>query len=122
MKPIIYQLLPRLFTNANTANIPGGDIDQNGSGKFNDIDDKIIASLKDLGITHIWLTGIIEHATATDYSAHGIAPDNPHIVKGKPARPTPLKTITTSIPIWPSTSTAAWRNSTHSATGSMPPG
>lgn len=91
MKPIIYQLLPRLFTNANTANIPGGDIDQNGSGKFNDIDDKIIASLKDLGITHIWLTGIIEHATATDYSAHGIAPDNPHIVKGKAGSPYAIK-------------------------------
>lgn len=91
MKPIIYQLLPRLFTNANTANIPGGDIDQNGSGKFNDIDDKIIASLKDLGITHIWLTGIIEHATATDYSAHGITPDNPHIVKGKAGSPYAIK-------------------------------
>ncbi len=91
MKPIIYQLLPRLFTNASTANIPGGDIDQNGSGKFNDIDDKIIASLKDLGITHIWLTGIIEHATATDYSAHGIAPDNPHIVKGKAGSPYAIK-------------------------------
>lgn len=91
MKPIIYQLLPRLFTNANTANIPDGDIDQNGSGKFNDIDDKIIASLKDLGITHIWLTGIIEHATATDYSAHGITPDNPHIVKGKAGSPYAIK-------------------------------
>ncbi len=91
MKPIIYQLLPRLFTNANTANIPGGDIDQNGSGKFNDIDDKIIASLKDLGITHIWLTGIIEHATATDYSAHGIVPDNPRIVKGKAGSPYAIK-------------------------------
>lgn len=91
MKPIIYQLLPRLFTNASTANIPGGDIDQNGSGKFNDIDDKIIASLKDLGITHIWLTGIIEHATATDYSAHGITPDNPHIVKGKAGSPYAIK-------------------------------
>lgn len=91
MKPIIYQLLPRLFTNANTANIPGGDIDQNSSGKFNDIDDKIIASLKDLGITHIWLTGIIEHATATDYSAHGITPDNPHIVKGKAGSPYAIK-------------------------------
>lgn len=91
MKPIIYQLLPRLFTNASSANIPGGDIDQNGSGKFNDIDDKIIASLKDLGITHIWLTGIIEHATATDYSAHGITPDNPHIVKGKAGSPYAIK-------------------------------
>lgn len=91
MKPIIYQLLPRLFTNASSANIPGGDIDQNGSGKFNDIDDKIISSLKDLGITHIWLTGIIEHATATDYSAHGIAPDNPHIVKGKAGSPYAIK-------------------------------
>lgn len=91
MKPIIYQLLPRLFTNSNTANIPNGDIEQNGSGKFNEIDDRIIASLKDLGITHIWLTGIIEHATATDYSAHGITPDNPHIVKGKAGSPYAIK-------------------------------
>ncbi len=90
-KPIIYQLLPRLFTNYNDKCIPGGTIAQNGSGKLNAINQDILASIKQLGTTHIWYTGIIEHAQQSDYSSHGITPDNPHVVKGQAGSPYAIK-------------------------------
>ena len=86
-KPIIYQLMPRWFTNCNASNTPNGTIAQNGCGKFNEIDDKKLRSIKSLGATHVWYTGIIEHATVTDYSSCGITPCNPHVVKGKAGSP-----------------------------------
>lgn len=89
-KPIIYQLLPRLFTNSNPTCVPNGTISQNGCGKMNQITDSVLQSIKDLGVTHVWYTGIIEHATKTDYSDNGILPpDNPHVVKGEAGSPTP---------------------------------
>ena len=81
-KTIIYQLMPRWFTNCNEHCVQGGTISQNGVGKFNDIDGKKLRSIKSLGATHVWYTGIIEQATATDYSRYGITPCNPHVVKG----------------------------------------
>ena len=86
-KAIIYQLMPRWFTNCNEKCIPNGSIRQNGCGKFNEIDEAKLRSIKSLGATHVWFTGIIEHATATDYSRQGIAPCNPHVVKGKAGSP-----------------------------------
>ncbi|MBR1550914.1 MAG: alpha-amylase [Muribaculaceae bacterium] len=86
-KPIIYQLLPRLFTNPCNSCIPGGTIAENGVGKMNSIDNKVLRSLKSLGVTHVWYTGIIEHATCTSYAAHGIEPCNPHVVKGQAGSP-----------------------------------
>ncbi|MDB5088539.1 MAG: hypothetical protein JWR09_2533, partial [Mucilaginibacter sp.] len=65
-KLIIYQLLPRLFGNVKTVNKPNGSIDENGSGKFNDISDKALQEIKNMGFTHVWFTGVIEHATMTD--------------------------------------------------------
>jgi len=86
-KAIIYQLMPRWFTNCKEKCVTGGSIRQNGVGKFNDIDESKLRSIKSLGATHVWYTGIIEHATATDYSRQGIAPCNPHVVKGKAGSP-----------------------------------
>ena len=86
-KAIIYQLMARWFTNCNEKCIPNGSIRQNGCGKFNEIDEAKLRSIKSLGATHVWFTGIIEHATATDYSRQGIAPCNPHVVKGKAGSP-----------------------------------
>lgn len=91
MKPIIYQLFPRLFTNTCTNRIPNGSIEQNGVGKMNDINNKVLKSIKELGITHVWYTGVIEHATKTDYSTYGINPDNPHVVKGNAGSPYAIK-------------------------------
>ena len=90
-KPIIYQLFPRLYTNTNASLTRYGDISQNHSGKMNQLTDNILADIRSLGATHIWLTGVIEHATATDYSKFGIAPDNPAVVKGKAGSPYAIK-------------------------------
>lgn len=87
MKPIIYQLLPRLWSNVNRDCQPSGTIEQNGSGKLNDITPKALKAIKELGVTHVWYTGVIEHAHCPDYSAWGITPDNPHVVKGQAGSP-----------------------------------
>lgn len=87
MKSVIYQLLPRLFSNTCETCVPNGDIEQNGVGKLNDITPRVLKSIKDLGVTHVWYTGVIEHAHATDYSQYGIVRDNPYVVKGKAGSP-----------------------------------
>lgn len=86
-KIIIYQLLPRLFGNRTQHCVHNGTIDQNGCGKMNDINAKALKSLKALGVTHVWYTGIIEHANKTDYSSYHIKPCNPHVVKGNAGSP-----------------------------------
>lgn len=59
---------------------------------MNRITDTVLNSIKELGVTHVWYTGIIEHATKTDYSAEGILPpDNPHVVKGQAGSPYAIK-------------------------------
>lgn len=86
-KPIIYQLLPRLFTNYNPRCVPWGTIERNGSGKMNDITPRVLDGIKELGVTHVWYTGVIEHAHDVDYTAYGIERDNPHVVKGRAGSP-----------------------------------
>ena len=90
-KLIIYQLLPRLFGNTKTLNKVNGSIEENGVGKLNDITDKALQEIKAMGFTHVWYTGVIEHATMTDYTAHGIANDDPDIVKGRAGSPYAIK-------------------------------
>ena len=79
-KIVVYQIYTRLFGNLKTTNKFYGSRDENGVGKFNDITDKALISLKKFGISHVWFTGVIEHATMTDYSAFGIPKDNPYAV------------------------------------------
>jgi len=86
-KIMIYQLLPRLFGNKQQNNVPYGTIAQNGSGKFADIDDRALAGIKELGTTHVWYTGVISHATLTDYSAEGLPANNANVVKGRAGSP-----------------------------------
>lgn len=86
-KPIIYQLIPRLFTNICPDPVPGGDIVRNGCGKLNDITPGILREIRSLGATHVWYTGVIEHAHDTDYTAHGIPRHNPHVIKGHAGSP-----------------------------------
>lgn len=90
-KFIIYQIIPRLFTNYTPSPVPNGDLAVNGCGKFNDITPHALKAIRDFGATHIWYTGILEHATKTDYSSFGIAADHPAIVKGKAGSPYAVK-------------------------------
>lgn len=87
MKPIIYQLIPRLFSNYCENPVPNGTIIQNGSGKLNDINPTILRSIHKMGVTHMWYTGVIEHAHDTDYTAYGIPRHNPHVIKGHAGSP-----------------------------------
>ncbi len=90
-KPIIYQLLPRLFSNYNDNCINGGSIGQNGAGKLNAITPGVLKAIKQLGVTHVWYTGVIEHAHCSDYTQFGIERDNPHVVKGLAGSPYAIK-------------------------------
>lgn len=86
-KPVIYQLLPRLFTNYCQNPVVNGTLEQNRSGKLNDINDTILKEIKTMGFTHVWYTGIIEHAHDADYTAYGIPHHNPHVIKGHAGSP-----------------------------------
>lgn len=90
-KFIIYQVIPRLFGNYNTTRKYGGSLQENGCGKFNSFTPVALEAIKRLGATHIWYTGVIEHATKTDYTAYGILPDHPGVVKGKAGSPYAIK-------------------------------
>lgn len=83
----IYQLFPRVFGNKTTTPEANGSIQTNGCGRFSDIDNQAIAAIRDLGITHVWLTGIIRHATLTSYSKYGIPDCHPSVVKGQAGSP-----------------------------------
>lgn len=86
-KIIIYQVFTRLFGNRNLTRKPWGTIVENGSGKFADIDEPVLGQIKRLGATAVWYTGIIRHASQTDYSAFGIPAQHAEIVKGKAGSP-----------------------------------
>lgn len=90
-KKVIYQVFTRLFGNTNTTNKPWGTIEENGVGKFNDFTDKALQEIKDLGVTHIWYTGVLHHATITDYTKYGISNDDPDVVKGRAGSPYAIK-------------------------------
>lgn len=80
-KMFIYQILPRLLGNKNH-NKKNGSIEDNGSGKFNDISTTLLEELKESGYTHIWLIGVLAHASVTDYTSFGIPEEYPEIIKG----------------------------------------
>ncbi|MDE6611724.1 MAG: alpha-amylase, partial [Muribaculaceae bacterium] len=87
IKPVIYQLLPRLFANYCPTPVVNGTLAQNGSGKLNNITPCVLESIKGLGATHVWYTGVIEHTHDADYTAYGIPRHNPHVIKGHAGSP-----------------------------------
>ncbi|MBE0641217.1 MAG: alpha-amylase, partial [Bacteroidales bacterium] len=86
-KLLIYQLIPRLFGNKVSLNQPYGSRAENGCGTFADIDITALQAIKALGCTHIWLTGIIDHATCTDHAGIGKPSSPPETVKGRAGSP-----------------------------------
>ncbi|MFN7133686.1 MAG: alpha-amylase family glycosyl hydrolase, partial [Myxococcales bacterium] len=83
----IYQLLVRLFGNRNATRKVNGTLAENGVGRFADLDDKALAALKELSVSHVWLTGVLQQATATDYAAAGQGADDPDLLKGLAGSP-----------------------------------
>jgi glycosidase len=90
-KIIVYQVFTRLFGNTKTLNKPWGTIAENGVGKFADFTNKALSSIKELGVTHIWYTGVLHHALVGEYAHQGISYDHPEIVKGRAGSPYAIK-------------------------------
>ncbi len=88
---VLYQMFTRLFGNTNQTNKPWGTIEENGVGKFKDIDIKALSTLKSMGYTHIWYTGALEHGVLTDYTEFGIPLDDADVVKGRAGSPYAIK-------------------------------
>lgn len=84
---VIYQIFTRTFSNKNISCIENGSIETNGVGKMNDFTPKVLNKIKKGGFTHVWFTGVIRHATTTDYSAFGIPKQHTQVVKGKAGSP-----------------------------------
>ena len=86
-KVLIYQIFTRLYGNKNTTRKENGTIAENGCGKFADISPKVLTQITSMGITHVWYTGVIRHASQTNYSEYGIPRQHPAIVKGRAGSP-----------------------------------
>ena len=84
---IIYQIFTRIFGNRNTTRKEWGTVAENGCGKMADIDARVLRRIHDMGVTHVWYTGVVRHATQTDYTAKGIPAQHAEIVKGRAGSP-----------------------------------
>jgi len=77
-KILIYQVFPRWFGNRVEQQQFAGTAEQNGVGKFNDFTDTALQEIANLGITHLWYTGVLCHAVPDPF---------PEIVKGRAGSP-----------------------------------
>ncbi|MGB1131249.1 MAG: alpha-amylase family glycosyl hydrolase, partial [Haloferula sp.] len=84
-RPVVYQVMPRLFGNTNETRKVNGTMAENGCGKFSDFNEKALDEIRKMGFTHLWLTGVIEQASSTSYP--GRPADPPDILKGKAGSP-----------------------------------
>ncbi len=74
MRAVIYQLFVRHF---------GASVGQ--SGRFSNVNDRALGELAEMGVTHLWLTGVLRHATQTSYP--GLPAHPACVVKGKAGSP-----------------------------------
>ena len=88
-RPVIYQLMVRTFGNIFETRKTNGTLAENGCGKFNDIAPAALTSLKDMGFTHLWLTGVLEQASGTSFPNRPA--DDPDILKGIAGSPYAIK-------------------------------
>jgi glycosidase len=87
----IYQLFVRLFGNTNETRKRNGTLAENGGGHFADINNAALTSIREMGFTHVWLTGVLQQATATDYSDIGQPADDTDLLKGLAGSPYAIK-------------------------------
>lgn len=83
----IYELFVRLFGNVNQTRKCNGRLDENGCGKFSDINDAALSAIAEMNFTHVWLLGVVRHATATAYPAAGLKADDSDLMKGLAGSP-----------------------------------
>ena len=90
-KLTVYQMMFHLWGNKNTTNKPNGSAQENGVTKFKDVNDLALQKLKEFGYSHLYMTGLIEHATMEDLTSIGIPKDHPDVVKGCCGSPFAIK-------------------------------
>lgn len=86
-KAVIYQVFTRVCCNNKGHNMTNGSLHTNGSGKLNSFTPMVLDRIKSMGVTHIWFTGVIAHASRTSYSQYGIPSSHPQTVKGVAGSP-----------------------------------
>jgi glycosidase len=80
-----------LWGNKQTELVRNGSYKSNGVTKFKDVSNVALKALYKKGITHLYATGLIEHATMEDFSAFGSPLDHPSVVKGRAGSPFAIK-------------------------------
>ena len=90
-KLTIYQMMFHLWGNKNTTNKLNGSAQENGVTKFKDVNNLALQKLKEFGYSHLYMTGLIEHATMEDLTSIGIPKDHPDVVKGRSGSPFAIK-------------------------------
>jgi glycosidase len=90
-KHVVYQMMFHLWGNQNTSVKRNGSAAENGVTKFKDISIKGLQTLKKKGYSHLYTTGILEHATMEDFSSFGSPLDHPQVVKGRAGSPFAIK-------------------------------
>ena len=90
-KHVVYQMMFHLWGNQNTNVKKNGSAAENGVTKFKDVSTKGLQALKKKGYSHLYTTGILEHATMEDFSAFGSPLDHPQVVKGRAGSPFAIK-------------------------------
>ena len=90
-KHVVYQMMFHLWGNQNTQVKRHGSAAENGVTKFKDLSTKGLQALKKKGYSHLYTTGILEHATMEDFTAFGSPLDHPQVVKGRAGSPFAIK-------------------------------
>ena len=80
MRPVVYQLFVRHFSNFTEGGEAWGSREKNGCGTFAGVNDAALEALARMGVTHVWLTGVLRHATQTAHD--GLPADPSCVVKG----------------------------------------
>ena len=86
----IYQMFPRLFGNTNETRKPNGTLAENGVGKFKDINDAALKSLRD-GVHPIWLPACCSRRQRRTTPSIGQPADDPDLLKGLAGSPYAIK-------------------------------
>jgi glycosidase len=90
-KFVVYQMMFHLWGNQNQEVLENGSLQQNGVTKFKDVSSNALKALKKKGFTHLYATGLLEHATMEDMSKYGSPIDHPDVVKGRSGSPFAIK-------------------------------
>ena len=91
-KKVIYQILTRLFHSGDETRLQhNGSIHDNGCGHFSHLNDQVLQEIHQMGVTDIWLTGVLRHASEAEWPGIGIQGSHPDLLKGRAGSPYAIK-------------------------------